>query len=260
MTEIIETRDGDLYQADFSFGESESLDKFLPAWLAFQREMDPATKSSENIHLKSTYANLREVFRAVKGPLFDQGFCFTQLPRTYRDGSVSVRTKIWHVESGQWMVCVLKLRPEKATPQGVGSAITYAKRYSMEALTGLESEDDDGNKASGIPAGDGKSSGKSNNQGNQSGNKNNSNGKKPETKPAGAPPKTPPASGITKETVYDGSEAHQKAAADQLKKHKIPEQMWPDISDLMTGKPFSELGQTAKDVRERFIRDNIPFG
>lgn len=127
--------------------ESDKLDKFLPDWLKFQKEMDTAKKSSFNSHFKSKFANLEEVMSAVKPALFENGFCFIQFP-SFHNGLVFVATKIYHVASNQWIACVMGFRPQKDGPQEAGSCITYGKRYTLEALTGLESEDDDGNKAS----------------------------------------------------------------------------------------------------------------
>lgn len=92
-----------------------------------------------------TYADLASVWEAVRAPLTSNGLSVAQFPEV--DGnSVSVETRLFH-ESGQWLSNSLTLHAAKPDPQGIGSAITYARRYSLMALVGIAPEDDDGKAA-----------------------------------------------------------------------------------------------------------------
>jgi hypothetical protein len=64
------------------------------------------------------------------------------------DGSVVTMTTMLIHASGQWVACTGTFRPTKADPQGLGSCITYARRYQLCAIVGISPEDDDGNAAS----------------------------------------------------------------------------------------------------------------
>jgi len=91
------------------------------------------------------YSDLGSVIECVKGPLNDNGIAFIQCPRA-DDKGVTVATTLLH-RSGEWLEDELWLPVASTTPQAYGSAITYCKRYSLQSMTGLPSEDDDGKKA-----------------------------------------------------------------------------------------------------------------
>jgi hypothetical protein len=128
---------------------SESIGKIAPALLAAQREIRFAVKDATNGHLKNKYADLSSVIDAVKGPLNDAGIIFIQSPAPSDDGKLHLTTRLIH-ESGEWIESTAVTPLQKADPQGVGSAITYMRRYSLAAITGLYQDDDDGNAASGV--------------------------------------------------------------------------------------------------------------
>jgi hypothetical protein len=128
---------------------SESLGKIAPALLQAQREIRFAAKDAKNPHFKNTYADLPAVIDAVKGPLNDAGIIFIQTPAPSDDGKLHLTTRLIH-ESGEWIESTAVTPLQKADPQGVGSAITYMRRYSLAAITGLYQDDDDGNAASGV--------------------------------------------------------------------------------------------------------------
>jgi hypothetical protein len=125
---------------------SDSIAKIAPALLAAQRAMTAATKGAENPHFHSKYADLATIIDAVKGPLNAAGIAFMQSPQGDATG-VMVETMLLH-ESGEWMADTVYLPVPQQTPQAYGSAITYGKRYGLQSLVGLPSEDDDGEKAS----------------------------------------------------------------------------------------------------------------
>jgi hypothetical protein len=128
---------------------SESISKIAPALLQAQKAISFAVKDAHNPHLKNQYAGLPAVIDAVKGPLNDAGIIFIQSPAPSDDGKLHLTTRLIH-ESGEWIESTAVTPLQKADPQGVGSAITYMRRYSLAAITGLYQDDDDGNAASGV--------------------------------------------------------------------------------------------------------------
>jgi len=117
------------------------------ALVAAQKATEAVKKASTNPAFKAKYADLAVVVEAVVPALNSSGVSVLQFPGF--DGEmVSVATTLLH-ESGSSVTATLHIRPSKLDAQGVGSAITYARRYSLMAMTGAAPEDDDGNAASG---------------------------------------------------------------------------------------------------------------
>ncbi len=127
---------------------SESIVKISAALVKMQAETSHATFDSLNPHFKNKYASLAEVIDTVKPVLAKYGLCVLQLP-FYREGiGFMLSTRILH-ESGEWIETEVMLNPTKNDPQGVGSAITYMRRYTIPGVCLIASdEDDDGNEAS----------------------------------------------------------------------------------------------------------------
>jgi hypothetical protein len=125
---------------------SNSMTKIAPALLAAQKAMTAAAKAAVNPHFKSKYADLATVIDAVKEPLNAAGITFLQTIGNDTTG-VTVRTTLVH-ESGEWIAATTYLPVPQQTPQAFGSGITYAKRYGLQSICGLPSEDDDGERAS----------------------------------------------------------------------------------------------------------------
>lgn len=131
-----------------SLRTSESIDAFSTAFVAAQAEIETAPKDKVNPHFKSRYANLTAVADACRAALAKHGLGVLQAPG-FADGRLRMTTRILH-KSGQWMESDLDLKPKNDTPQDIGSAITYARRYALGAMLGvMTEEDDDGNAASG---------------------------------------------------------------------------------------------------------------
>lgn len=125
---------------------NEIKPELAKALVAACAQIGAAIKDSVNPHFKSRYADLAAVIDAVKSPLAKHGLCFLQNV-SHRDDGVSVTTVILH-ESGQHLeLAEVSVPASKQDPQGYGSAITYAKRYSLQSALGVPSEDDDGNAA-----------------------------------------------------------------------------------------------------------------
>lgn len=126
---------------------SEDITKITPALIAAMKGIGGAKKDAENKAFTSKYSDLAAVLEACRGPLLDNGIAIMQPPATIGEGEIAVTTILLH-ESCQWMACTLNLTPKDASPQAAGSVITYGRRYSLQPMLGMPSEDDDGNAAS----------------------------------------------------------------------------------------------------------------
>jgi hypothetical protein len=128
---------------------SESIKEIATALAKAQGQMESAKKDSSNPFFKSKYSDLASVVEAVKKPFSDNGISYVQFPLSNEKNEVGVETMIMH-SSGEWLMGEpLFLPVAKNDAQAYGSAMTYAKRYSLQAAAGLPSEDDDGNGATG---------------------------------------------------------------------------------------------------------------
>ena len=96
--------------------------------------------------LKSKYADLSSVVQAIKEPFANHGLSYVQFP-VEDGGRVGIETILMH-ESGEWLSNSFTVQLTKQDAQGAGSAITYCRRYGLQAVAGIPSEDDDGNAAS----------------------------------------------------------------------------------------------------------------
>lgn len=129
--------------------KSESVTEIAKALSAFQQQVEQPEKNAANPFFKSRYVNLESVVEAIRqyGP--KNGLSFTQWPCVNDEGRVGISTLLLHT-SGEWIEYdPVYMKSEKDTAQGAGSIITYLKRYSLSAIYGITSdEDDDGNFAS----------------------------------------------------------------------------------------------------------------
>lgn len=128
--------------------KSETITKIAAALVDFSGEVKSITHDATNPHFKSQYTSLDHMIDETKPILHKHGLTVMQFPGG--DGEkITVRTMILH-DSGEWIETEpLTLRPVKLDPQGAGSAITYARRYSYAAALSLSlGDDDDGNAAS----------------------------------------------------------------------------------------------------------------
>ena len=127
--------------------KSEQINEIAAALSKAQAAMPPAKKESTNPFFGSSYADLASVVDAVRKPLAENNLAVCQTFNASADAStVTIETTLLH-SSGQFITGELTLRPVKADPQGIGSACTYGRRYSLMAICGLAAEDDDGNAA-----------------------------------------------------------------------------------------------------------------
>lgn len=115
-------------------------------------KIEAAIKTNDNAAFKqggrvSKYADLGAVIDAIKPALIEQGLWFTQKTAPCEDG-VSVETVLIHASGEQMSLGTLYVPANKRDAQGFGSALTYARRYSLMTAFGVPAEDDDGNAAS----------------------------------------------------------------------------------------------------------------
>jgi hypothetical protein len=127
--------------------KSETIGKLAVSLVKAQASMGRAIKDSNNPFFKSKYADLTEVIETVKKPLNDNGITFLQIVEVDEQGRQVVETTLLH-ESGEFISGkTLVVTAKQNDPQALGSAITYAKRYGLQAICGLPTDDDDGEAA-----------------------------------------------------------------------------------------------------------------
>ena len=125
---------------------SPELDKLATALVKAQASVKGAVKYSTNPHFKSQYDDVASIWEAWRKPRTENGLSVVQLPG-WLDGRTTLTTMLLHT-SGQWISGTAESPISKADPQGVGSAITYLRRYALAAAASVAPEDDDGNAAS----------------------------------------------------------------------------------------------------------------
>ncbi|HEY9377235.1 MAG TPA: ERF family protein [Jiangellaceae bacterium] len=124
---------------------SEESDKVIPAFVKALHTVEDVVKDRAVVAgpMRYSYADLSTVLDEVRPKLQEHGLAQSQVPDS--DG---VTTTLFH-ESGQWIrFSPLQVTALGATPQNQGSAITYARRYSLLAIMGMATEDDDAHSAS----------------------------------------------------------------------------------------------------------------
>lgn len=138
---------------------SESIANLAAALAKFQQEVISPKNNANNPYFSSKYAPLHEVINVIREPLAKHGLSYIQSTST-SEQNVTVTTLLMH-ESGEYIeseplslpgLQVLRGGSKEFTPQGIGSAITYGRRYSLTAILGIASEDDtDGNEGTPDP-------------------------------------------------------------------------------------------------------------
>lgn len=127
------------------FEHSTSFSELVTALAKAQGSMTGAVKDSENPFFKSKYADLAACWDACRKPLSENGLAIIQMPSVSYD-CVVVTTMLTHA-SGEWFRSRLQVKPKDFSPQAIGVAITYARRYSLAPMVGLAQVDDDGEGA-----------------------------------------------------------------------------------------------------------------
>jgi hypothetical protein len=170
------------------------------ALLAAQRAMGPVKKDASNPAFRSKYASLQSILDTIEQPLWDNGLVLVQRfePSVNRDPVLI--TEIIHAASGERITSALDVvGKDRTDPQKVGSAITYARRYSLLALLGLTPEEDDDGNAAAKPA------------------------PRPQERPAPAPPAAPVANGQPALALADADDVIAKAKDLARSEYKVAE-------------------------------------
>lgn len=125
--------------------------KLYAALIKAQGELDGAKKAAKNDHFRSKYARLEDVIDAVRPTFAKYGLGYVQQCAHRQDGTTgyAVVTTVLVHESGEEIESTLQLPVTKNDAQGVGSALTYARRYGLLGMAGIAPEDDDGEAAVG---------------------------------------------------------------------------------------------------------------
>jgi len=119
---------------------SESISNLSKGLIKFHALMGKIVKSETNPFFKSKYAPLPDILQAIAQPLQDSGLTFVQMP----EGEY-LTTVLFHAESGEYLESDYKLSPVKNDPQSIGSSITYARRYALGSILGLNIDEDEAN-------------------------------------------------------------------------------------------------------------------
>lgn len=136
---LLDPEDIDVYAVD----PPVNLSDLFTALAEAQQEITNAEATDENDYLNSKYANLAAVMTCIREPLAKQGLAIIQYPvKSLEPGVLTLETMLTH-SSGQFISSRMEMTPEKTTPQGIGSCLTYMRRYSISALIGVAQYDDD---------------------------------------------------------------------------------------------------------------------
>jgi hypothetical protein len=132
---------------------SPTIAELCKALTLFHLKVGDIVKDAKNPFFKSTYATLQNIQDAIREPLIESGLTISQHPV----GDHGLTTLLMH-SSGEWLCSTYIMTPVKNDPQGIGSCLTYQKRYALTSVLNLSissDADDDGNKATfgnGTPA------------------------------------------------------------------------------------------------------------
>ena len=122
---------------------SPTIRKLAEALAAAQGAMKGAVKDANNPFFKSKYADLASCWEACRGPLASHGLSVIQ-GVSAEGAKITVTTLLAH-SSGEWVQDAITLEAKDDSPQSIGSAATYGRRYGLSAAVGIAPEDDDGN-------------------------------------------------------------------------------------------------------------------
>ncbi len=126
--------------------KSDTIGELAKALVNVQKVLEGAKKDSKNPFFKSSYADLSSVWEACRKPLAENGLAVIQTMDLQEGADLIIETMLVHT-SGEWISGQLWMKPVKDDPQGIGSAITYARRYALAAIVGVCPEDDDAEQA-----------------------------------------------------------------------------------------------------------------
>ncbi len=218
---------------------SPTIGAIAAALAKAQASLKPAIKDSVNPQFKSKYADLGACYEASRPALTSNGIAVIQGPST--DGSVTVTTILLH-SSGEWIMCSVSAQPRDGSPQAVGSAITYLRRYSLCSMVGISADEDDDGEASQPPRQD------------------QDHGRSKQVVSAPTQTREPPKATTSVVSIFNSSDlGHQNIVNAVLRGLTVPEPFWKEISARLHGRPISDCKQVAAEVRAGPSVDGIPF-
>lgn len=127
--------------------QSESIKELASALSRVQSEIHSAEKDGENPFFHSSYATLTSVWKAAREPLTKNGLCVIQTTGYSEIAKTTYLITTLAHSSGEWIRGEYLINPTKNDPQGLGAAISYARRYTLSAIIGITQEDDDAESA-----------------------------------------------------------------------------------------------------------------
>ena len=137
--------------------QSDTIKELATALSSFQGKITSVSKDSINPFFKMKYASLNSIWEHIREPLSNCGLSVVQGGEPeFSEGHMVVNTLLLHT-SGEWILSSLPIKPTKEkdgklldndSPQGIGSAITYARRYGLSAILGLVADEDDDGEVS----------------------------------------------------------------------------------------------------------------
>jgi hypothetical protein len=130
--------------------QSDNIADLAASLAKAQSEMGAVHKDQDNPYFRSKFAGLSTVWETVKPALTKNGLSIVQMPGSDERGYF-VQTQLLH-SSGQWIRSTTYMKPAKEDPQGIGSLISYARRYALQAMVMACPDDDDGEAAMGRTA------------------------------------------------------------------------------------------------------------
>jgi hypothetical protein len=196
-----------------------------------QKEFGPALKTSTNPHFRTKYADLSACIEAVIDGLNNNGIYLMQLNEE-REGGVCIQTVFIHESGEQLTAGSLFVPAAKQDPQGYGSALTYARRYSLMAACGIAPEDNDANSA-----------------------------KAPAPRPTVVPPPPPAPTPKPKAALVVPPKMEGKDAQWQLKVSAEPDTEWEDwLKTVVDLTVFAlEAAQSRADVMNIFRTNRVIY-
>lgn len=121
--------------------QTSEIKELVVALSKAQGKMEPAKFNKTNPHYKNKYADFKSCMDACRNPLSENGLSIMQYCEDI-GGRLTLVTMLAHV-SGQWIKSDFPLIPKNMDSQSIGSAMTYAKRYSLSCMLGIVSDDED---------------------------------------------------------------------------------------------------------------------
>lgn len=121
---------------------SENIADLMAALVAARKDFKAVHRNAANPFFKSKYPDLSEIVGATHEALMGQGLSVIQSPGSFADHNIYLTTMLAHI-SGQWMRDTFAMPIVKVDPQGVGAAVSYARRYSLQAFLNIAADLDD---------------------------------------------------------------------------------------------------------------------